>query len=433
MYLGSRPAASVARWSTRPDLSVPGMGLPDYNAGWPIHHGQSNKVKYHHHYATVSSPFVGGDEYPSPFLCASRSLPELQNWPKSEFELVAEEEEGDSLLKNVVEETDSICSHAPCPSEWSLLDESVHFGCASLSKTGSVGETETTIGRVKSDGMSVGGDDINGSSPGQETTPTASLKERPDFPDTELFYNRHAHEMRLALPEGSSRSDRPSAKQTDVMTVCRPSACRRRVHPVAKFTNEFVNWMPQTGGTDDEKGEDDDNHDVEFGHCITAKTPKCNGSHIVPVNLKRSYKRPCSLSKLHHHHHHHPKRKRSQFSVEGKDGGIYRRRKQHNPWSIEETRMLIKGVSICGEGHWADIKRLEFTELASRSPVDLKDKWRNLLRLAQFSHTYPRNKKVRGKCVRSAEMRVMWMQGEKRTDLPAELLQQVRKLGSHSK
>jgi hypothetical protein len=59
-------------------------------------------------------------------------------------------------------------------------------------------------------------------------------------------------------------------------------------------------------------------------------------------------------------------------------------KKKHNPWSTEETSALVDGVAMCGIGKWADIKRLQQVAisgvLAGRSPVDLKDKWRNLVR-----------------------------------------------------
>ena len=40
------------------------------------------------------------------------------------------------------------------------------------------------------------------------------------------------------------------------------------------------------------------------------------------------------------------------------------------------------GVEHCGGGKWADIKKLGFAVIAGRSAVDLKDKWRNLMRVA---------------------------------------------------
>ncbi len=43
---------------------------------------------------------------------------------------------------------------------------------------------------------------------------------------------------------------------------------------------------------------------------------------------------------------------------------------------------MIEGVGICGGGKWADIKKLGFKAIERRSAVDLKDKWRNLLRVA---------------------------------------------------
>lgn len=61
------------------------------------------------------------------------------------------------------------------------------------------------------------------------------------------------------------------------------------------------------------------------------------------------------------------------------------RRKQHNPWTREETEALVEGVHQCGgAGKWQDIKRLGLLPLQGRSAVDLKDKWRNLLRVAEL-------------------------------------------------
>ena len=467
MYLGSRPALSVARWSTRPDLSVPGFGLPDYNAVWPIHPGQSNKIK-HHPYASISSPLLRGAEdirrfeNASPFLMTStnHSLTEYQSWPKSEFELVEDDEDGDDdegeeegisgMVKTLCGiESDSLSFNVA--SEWSASEETVlgrsgsggGTSMSALTKAGSVEECQTVVLRRATSADN--GVSLQGDSDTRVSLTRQGPMEGRDFLERELVFNRHVHQMKLALPVRSTQSGRPNKRQTRTTPVCRSSACRRRVHPVGKFTDEFVNWMPHSGATDDEKDEDDDNGDSEnFKHCIhKAKKPTaCNENSDVRVDVKHNShsstvnKRSCHLSR--HRRHHHPKRKRSShFAADRKDGGLHtRRRKQHNPWSIEETRMLIKGVSICGEGHWADIKRLEFKELASRSPVDLKDKWRNLLRLAQMTQTQSRNKKV-SRSIPPARFRrrqsVVTLQGEKRTDLPADMLQQVRTLGTYQK
>lgn len=69
-------------------------------------------------------------------------------------------------------------------------------------------------------------------------------------------------------------------------------------------------------------------------------------------------------------------------------GGTSSSKKKHNPWSVEETVALINGVHQTGIGKWAEIKRLKDPEisdvLSSRSAVDLKDKWRNLTRVAKL-------------------------------------------------
>ncbi|KAI3997356.1 hypothetical protein MKX01_003159 [Papaver californicum] len=56
------------------------------------------------------------------------------------------------------------------------------------------------------------------------------------------------------------------------------------------------------------------------------------------------------------------------------------RRKNHRLWTLSEVMKLIEGVSQHGVGRWSKIKRLLFPLSAHRTAVDLKDKWRNLLR-----------------------------------------------------
>ncbi|XP_016456927.1 uncharacterized protein LOC107780842 [Nicotiana tabacum] len=57
--------------------------------------------------------------------------------------------------------------------------------------------------------------------------------------------------------------------------------------------------------------------------------------------------------------------------------------RKHNYWSTPEVLKLVDGVSKYGVGRWTDIKRLYFQSSAHRSPPDLKDKWRNLLRASR--------------------------------------------------
>ncbi|KAF2323612.1 hypothetical protein GH714_036318 [Hevea brasiliensis] len=64
-------------------------------------------------------------------------------------------------------------------------------------------------------------------------------------------------------------------------------------------------------------------------------------------------------------------------------GGI--RRKHHRAWTLSEVMKLVEGVSRYGAGRWSEIKRLAFASYSYRTSVDLKDKWRNLLK-ASFAH-----------------------------------------------
>ncbi|CDY48303.1 BnaC05g13570D [Brassica napus] len=56
------------------------------------------------------------------------------------------------------------------------------------------------------------------------------------------------------------------------------------------------------------------------------------------------------------------------------------RRKHHRAWCLSEVKNLVEGVSKYGVGKWSVIKRLSYSSFPHRTPVDLKDKWRNLLK-----------------------------------------------------
>ncbi|KMT04840.1 hypothetical protein BVRB_7g170100 [Beta vulgaris subsp. vulgaris] len=65
-------------------------------------------------------------------------------------------------------------------------------------------------------------------------------------------------------------------------------------------------------------------------------------------------------------------------------GGM--RRKHHRAWSLTEVMKLVDGVAKFGAGRWSEIKRLSFSSYTHRTSVDLKDKWRNLLK-ASFANS----------------------------------------------
>ncbi|XP_017236407.1 uncharacterized protein LOC108209800 isoform X2 [Daucus carota subsp. sativus] len=60
------------------------------------------------------------------------------------------------------------------------------------------------------------------------------------------------------------------------------------------------------------------------------------------------------------------------------NGGM--RRKHHRIWTLNEVVKLVEGVARYGVGRWSEIKRVFFASHSHRTSVDLKDKWRNLLR-----------------------------------------------------
>ncbi|RDX80848.1 Telomere repeat-binding protein 4, partial [Mucuna pruriens] len=56
------------------------------------------------------------------------------------------------------------------------------------------------------------------------------------------------------------------------------------------------------------------------------------------------------------------------------------RRKHQKMWTLPEVLKLVEGISEYGVGRWTDIKRFLFSSSSYRTPIDLRDKWRNLLR-----------------------------------------------------
>ena len=53
-------------------------------------------------------------------------------------------------------------------------------------------------------------------------------------------------------------------------------------------------------------------------------------------------------------------------------------KRKRRPWTEEEVQNLRAGVDHFGAGNWTDIvNNYEFND---RTPVDAKDKWRNLIK-----------------------------------------------------
>ena len=107
-----------------------------------------------------------------------------------------------------------------------------------------------------------------------------------------------------------------------------------------------------------------------------------------------------------------PSQRKMQAESNGTPGANGRRSKHHNPWTLEEAVALVDGVAKCGGGKWADIKKLGFPAIEHRTAVDLKDKWRNLLRIAMLPHQPVKNA------------------GDKKREIPPELLARVRELAA---
>ncbi|CAN6977876.1 hypothetical protein Bca4012_002077 [Brassica carinata] len=96
------------------------------------------------------------------------------------------------------------------------------------------------------------------------------------------------------------------------------------------------------------------------------------------------------------------------------------RRKHQRMWTIDEVVKLLDGISHFGLGKWTDIKNLFFHSASHRTPVDIRDKWRNLL---NYSNKHNGDEE-------GAEKQ-RWSAGR---TIPKDILHRVRELASlHSK
>ena len=100
-------------------------------------------------------------------------------------------------------------------------------------------------------------------------------------------------------------------------------------------------------------------------------------------------------------------KRKHKHNSSGNNNGKNKRQKVHRPWSLVEVEALVAGVKRCGRGQWADIKSLSDESISGallqRSAVDLKDKWRNVMRTALSPVLYKnaRRRRFRRKCSRT--------------------------------
>lgn len=89
----------------------------------------------------------------------------------------------------------------------------------------------------------------------------------------------------------------------------------------------------------------------------------------------------------------HPKKEKLEYDYEPfsseesedehltpKRGRSKDRRKNQRMWTVSEVTKLIDGISQYGVGRWTDIQKFLFSSEGYRTPTDVRDKWRNLLR-----------------------------------------------------
>ena len=100
----------------------------------------------------------------------------------------------------------------------------------------------------------------------------------------------------------------------------------------------------------------------------------CDGSEIVLILNNDAHGVPAAPTMVNPQFPGEPVSKKPKKAKQDKDGV----EKKRERFSKDEAEDLIKGVQLFGLGQWAHIKSSFFQD-TSRSGVDLKDKWRNLV------------------------------------------------------
>lgn len=77
---------------------------------------------------------------------------------------------------------------------------------------------------------------------------------------------------------------------------------------------------------------------------------------------------------------HSPRVKRREISLQSEDNKVFIKRRKKRKWSSLEEETLRKAVERHGLGNWKFIKSCHPEIFKGRTEVDLKDKWRNMIR-----------------------------------------------------
>ena len=176
-----------------------------------------------------------------------------------------------------------------------------------------------------------------------------------------------------------------------------PIAIARRVVPNRRFLDSDMMLLDQSPPKRVRRELDSDSMGTATTEDLSASTgdddgrPEVAGSAPIPIPMPR------------------PSKLKLQLPVRG--GGVSPSssgsRAHLNRWSLQEIIALLDGVEQYGSGRWSTI-RSQVAALAGRKTVDLKDKWRNLLRVSMGPH-----------------------QGGKK-DIPEAVLRRVRELAAVS-
>ncbi|KAK7392480.1 hypothetical protein VNO78_20919 [Psophocarpus tetragonolobus] len=177
-------------------------------------------------------------------------------------------------------------------------------------------------------------------------------------------------------------------KEKGPVEKCQPDALREKRFrkPTQRYIEEFSNSRSK-----------------EKAPTIGTKTRHLSNSssNVLHLRIKTLKKSPSEKSSNENSdmmlpelqvHKEHPKKEKLEYDNEpypsdSEDGcSISKRsrrkdrRKHQKMWTLPEVLKLVEGISEYGVGRWTDIKRFLFSSSSYRTPIDLRDKWRNLLR-----------------------------------------------------
>lgn len=170
------------------------------------------------------------------------------------------------------------------------------------------------------------------------------------------------------------RSRKPTKRYIDESSNLTLKNCKRKKEPSSVSKVKMSTVRRVKSQTDVKPKENTQSSEISFGKAI--QVPFVSQ---LPTECQKTSPPPMMENRIESYSS--GSEDDSETMMRSMTGG--NQRKLHRLWTVSEVKKLIDGVAHFGVGKWTHIKKLLFSSSVHRTPVDLKDKWRNLLKASR--------------------------------------------------